>query len=230
MAQTLAVCHSGILIITVILMMHSSSQTTKVGNSTLRWGDGQRMDNPRQGAARIIEAAKFCFGESTIESTTIDQIAQQAGVSRRTIYRYFDNKTAIIQAVVEDQAAPFFAEMKLLLVEAEGVAFRDLLVQCVLFSLRRGPQMDHFQTLLGGSNALATADIYLSSGRIREHLHDLLGDYFSAAQRAGEVSQDWTLDELLGWVGRLVHSFIVNPEPPEQVEKLIRQYLLPIVK
>ena len=95
MAHLYFLCHSGSFIISgdLNLMSESSNATATLKTATRRWGAGQRIDNPEQGAARIIAAARLCFADSSVASTTIDQIAQQAGVSRRTVYRYFDNKS-----------------------------------------------------------------------------------------------------------------------------------------
>lgn len=49
---------------------------------------------------RILQAADICFTESGLSKTTMRDIAKQAGMSLGNIYRYFDNKKALIQAFV----------------------------------------------------------------------------------------------------------------------------------
>ncbi|MGI9294762.1 MAG: TetR/AcrR family transcriptional regulator [Pseudomonadales bacterium] len=207
--------------------MSRSSNNPTSDTAARRWGAGQRVDNPEQGVARILAAARQCYAESSVASATIDQIAQQAGVSRRTVYRYFDNKEAIILAVVEEQAEPFFEQMRESLAGLKTENFRQLLVHCVLFTVKHGPQVEGHQLLLGGKNATATANFYLRSVRMRKNLHALLGEKFQQAQQAGDINQAWCLDDLLNWLGRLVYSFIQYPEPKENVERLVTQYLLP---
>lgn len=46
----------------------------------------------------IVGAAGTLFRERGFEATTIDVIAERAGVSRRTVFRYFDCKEAIVFA------------------------------------------------------------------------------------------------------------------------------------
>ena len=203
------------------------SESSNLKTATRRWGAGQRVDNPAQGASRIIAAARLCFARSGVASSTIDQIAQQAGVSRRTVYRYFDNKEAIILAVVEEQAEPFFEQMSESLLPLDNKDLRQVLVHCVLFAVEKGPQMKGHQFLLGGKNRAATADFYLRSARMRKNLHALLRDRFQQAQEAGDIDPAWHLDDLLNWMGRLVYSFIQYPEPPETIERMVTQFLLP---
>jgi AcrR family transcriptional regulator len=50
----------------------------------------------------IILAASDLFVEHGVSSTSMDAIARQAGVSKPTIYAYFDGKEAIFAAVVSE--------------------------------------------------------------------------------------------------------------------------------
>ncbi len=47
---------------------------------------------PRQARARIAAAARNLFAERGYEQTTVDAIAERAGVGRRTFFRYFRSK------------------------------------------------------------------------------------------------------------------------------------------
>jgi AcrR family transcriptional regulator len=208
--------------------MPKSTSTKKSPKAAARrWGIGARVDNPEQGAARILAAAKQCYTESGVASSTIDDIADQAGVSRRTVYRYFDNKEAIILAVVEEQAHPFFEQMREELAELETTDFRQLLIHCALFTVEYGPQIEGHEMLLGRQNFAATAGFYLKSTRMRNTMHELLSDCFHDAQQAGDINPEWQLHDLLNWMGRLIYSFIQHPEPKEKIEQLVTQYLLP---
>lgn len=59
--------------------------------------DGARRGRPRGTSARTLELiALRLFTEQGFEETTIDQIAEAAGVSRRTFFRYYDAKAAVL--------------------------------------------------------------------------------------------------------------------------------------
>ena len=53
----------------------------------------------------ILDAAIEVIAENGFQRTTIKQIARRAGVADGTIYNYFDNKAAIMTAIVERIAA-----------------------------------------------------------------------------------------------------------------------------
>ncbi|MDR2847708.1 MAG: TetR/AcrR family transcriptional regulator [Bacteroidales bacterium] len=50
---------------------------------------------------RIIEAAKELFQQTGLKNTTMDDIARQAGISKRTIYENFKDKEEILIACIE---------------------------------------------------------------------------------------------------------------------------------
>lgn len=205
------------------------TQANKSGETTaaLRWGTGERVDDPSRGSARVLAAARACYEESSVASTTIESIAERAGVSRRTIYRYFENKEAILLAVVEDQAQPFFEAMAHSLAQLDSGNFRELLIHCVMYAIEHGPGIEGHQLLLGQKNAAATERFYLRSARMKKTLRETLEGPFVQAQEAGEIDLSWQLDDLLNWMGRLINSFIRNPEPIDSINRMVTQFLLP---
>jgi AcrR family transcriptional regulator len=52
---------------------------------------------------RILEAARLCFVKHGLHGASIAHIAQEAGMSPGLMYRYFENKNAIIKAIVQRQ-------------------------------------------------------------------------------------------------------------------------------
>nr|AIE77266.1 HTH-type transcriptional regulator YvaF [uncultured bacterium pBIO2079] len=50
---------------------------------------------------RIVKACRDLAAEQGLQGFTMDELAQRAGVSKRTVYRYFDSKESIIEASLE---------------------------------------------------------------------------------------------------------------------------------
>ena len=59
--------------------------------------NAQSVGRPRRSSKRTLEeAAAELFLEQTYAGTTVDQIAQRAGVSRNTFFNYFDSKSDVL--------------------------------------------------------------------------------------------------------------------------------------
>lgn len=62
---------------------------------------GDRSERAERRRAQVLEAATQCFREHGFHGTSIARISQAAGMSVGHIYHYFENKEAIISAIVE---------------------------------------------------------------------------------------------------------------------------------
>ncbi len=65
--------------------------------------DGWRERKRQQTQQRIAETGMRMFVEKGFEATTLDAIAEAAGIARRTFFHYFDSKEALLFAY-EDRA------------------------------------------------------------------------------------------------------------------------------
>lgn len=67
----------------------------------------RRREDPAVRRTQILEAAKSIFRSLGFQASTVDRIAAEAGVSVGLLYRFFESKSAIIEAIiledVEDQ-------------------------------------------------------------------------------------------------------------------------------
>ena len=53
------------------------------------------------GATQILEAAMVCFAKRGFHQTSMHDISAEAGISVGLIYRYFENKEAVISAMAD---------------------------------------------------------------------------------------------------------------------------------
>src|SRR5258708_27018343 len=77
-----------------------------------------RADNPKASLMKrkrgaIVEAARQAFLENGYAQTSMDRIAETAGVSIKTVYRHFENKDDLFSAVMQAACSPGgFDELK----------------------------------------------------------------------------------------------------------------------
>ncbi|MBW2242170.1 MAG: helix-turn-helix transcriptional regulator [Deltaproteobacteria bacterium] len=70
-------------------------------------------DPPHRNAARerLLAAARQCIARDGLKATGIAAVAKQAGVSRPTVYRYFRNRTELVQAALLGAGQAFAREV-----------------------------------------------------------------------------------------------------------------------
>src|SRR5690349_21756091 len=69
----------------------------------------RRRDPNRQ---RIVNAARARFFSHGFRSVTMDDLAEELGISKKTIYAYFPGKFDLLEAVLADKLAGVEATLK----------------------------------------------------------------------------------------------------------------------
>ncbi|MEV0381764.1 TetR/AcrR family transcriptional regulator [Nonomuraea sp. NPDC050643] len=64
---------------------------------------------PQDRVARVLRAGAICFGRKGFFETTFEDVVRESGLSRGSLYWYFDSKDALYNAVLEHCAARFRA-------------------------------------------------------------------------------------------------------------------------
>lgn len=96
---------------------------------------------------RVLEATKTCLERWGFAKLTIEDIANQARVSRATIYRMFPGgKDVLFEAMRVRELQEFFDDLQSEVVGADSLA--DLLVRTVVTATRRLREDDHLALML----------------------------------------------------------------------------------
>ncbi len=86
----------------------------------------RKEDRPRE----ILDAALLLFAEKGYAATRLDDVARRAGVSKGTVYLYFDSKADLFKSLVKAVVIPEVERAESFVENHAGPA-RDLLVQLV---------------------------------------------------------------------------------------------------
>lgn len=91
-----------------------------------RW-ERRKQDRPQE----LLAAALQLFVERGYAATRLEDVAAQAGVSKGTLYLYFENKEALFKSVVRTNMLPLLAEAESM-IDAYTGSSADLLRELVL--------------------------------------------------------------------------------------------------
>jgi AcrR family transcriptional regulator len=98
------------------------STTEHPDTTSPRW---QRRPEARP--EEIIDAAEAVFSECGFDRAKLEEVARRAGVSKGTLYLYFDSKESLFRAMIRARIEPFLAEGEEI-VRAHSGSCRDLLI------------------------------------------------------------------------------------------------------
>jgi AcrR family transcriptional regulator len=62
--------------------------------------------------SEILEAARRCFYREGITATGVDRLAEEAGVSKRTIYKHFGSKEGVVTAYLRRREAEWRSRLE----------------------------------------------------------------------------------------------------------------------
>jgi AcrR family transcriptional regulator len=72
--------------------------------------------------AEILDAALACFTEHGFAATRLDEVARRAGVTKGTLYLYFDNKEDLFKAVVRRTVIPNIEKIEAIIYDTAAPA------------------------------------------------------------------------------------------------------------
>ncbi|MFA5119971.1 TetR/AcrR family transcriptional regulator [Zavarzinia sp.] len=179
----------------------------------------------------ILHHAAACFAAQGL-GATMNDIAEAAGVSRRTLYNHFPSRDAVLSALVERQSLDFLAHLAAVVPPAAD--FPGFVLECCCAIIRESPKQPLALLHLGNEAGRAATALHFGSPRLIEAWLGFFGPPYVEALRRGEIDAAITLPELLAWVGRIVTSFLQVQLPGEdeagiraQIERFFIRSLRP---
>jgi AcrR family transcriptional regulator len=175
----------------------------------------------------IVEGAYACFRGQGPQKTTIVDIAKAAGVSRSTIYEYFSDKGAIVEACAEHASEQFYREMSKAMDRAGSL--EEKLSKAAVFVTQAHQAIaseKYFDE--DAVSLLLTKD---AAVLLRECV-DFFAPHLSAAKLTGEVRRDLDVEAAGEWFARILFSLFSTPSPirdmdnPEVVAEFVRTHVV----
>ncbi len=176
---------------------------------------------------RIIAATTRCIERMGVPKTTLSDVAEEVGVTRQTVYRYFPSLADLLSAVAETGAADYVARMEAHLAQAATPI--EAVVEATVFALEEIPREPRIGLLLEADDqdlfgrGVTSALGFDLGARV---LQGIDVDW----QSAGIVS-DADFEALAEVMMRLMGSFLqhppATPRSTDEVRAFVRRWLGP---
>jgi len=176
---------------------------------------------------RIVAAAYLCFERRGIESTRIEDIAREAGVTRPTVYRYFKRgKIDIVDLISAEESRKIHEEVNRRLIR--GQAFEDLVVETLVLVVRIAIQNRFVRRIVSFHEFRADSDSV--AGEMNRLHRQWWSPLMEQAAQRGEIADDLDLEEILNWLMLVQRMLLMRlqsgPIDDAQLRRLIRRFVV----
>ena len=188
-----------------------------------RWPRRQKRDAHWQ---RIVDAARIHFFSHGFRSVTMDDLAEELGISKKTLYAHFPGKIDLLEAVLADKIAGVEAMLK----EVTGSHPDDF--PTTLRELLAGTQreLDEIKPPFVRDMRQKAPDIFKLVERRRAALIErYMGKVFVDGQRLGMVRKDVPAKLIIEILLAMVQS-IMNPPKMEELGMMPKEGYAGILK
>lgn len=173
---------------------------------------------------RLIDAAEACFSRFGVSKSTLEDIASEAGVSRATVYRYFEGgRDEIILGVVLREARQFLDALQKRVGREADLA--DAVVEGIMYTIASVRKNEHLGLLFAPEVAGQTTSIAGASTALFEITTDFLRPIFDQAHRQGRLRRDVVAEEAAEFVLRMILSLLSVDGPRRRSDAKQRQFL-----
>ena len=179
---------------------------------------------------RILDAAEACLRRDGIRRTTVRGVADEAGLSRAYVYRFFPDKSTLLSAALIRRDSAFWDDAHERIAAADDVT--GMVAEAVLLS-RRAP-LGPLALELAEAEPAAYAEV------MGTYVHELVPglldfwvDHLGAAQQRGLVRADLDVEAAAEWVIRVLASLVsvpgrtVDADDPESLRACLSMFLAP---
>jgi AcrR family transcriptional regulator len=173
---------------------------------------------------RLVDAAEACFTRFGVAKTTLEDIATEAGVSRATVYRYFEGgRDEIILGVVLREGKEFLDSLSRR-VQREAT-LEAAIVEGVLHTVGAVRKNEHLALLFAPEDAGHTTSIAGASTALYELTQDFWRPIFEQARAAGQLREGIIAEDAAEFVLRMILSLLSVAGPRKRSQAKEREFL-----
>ncbi|HEU5246653.1 MAG TPA: TetR/AcrR family transcriptional regulator [Candidatus Udaeobacter sp.] len=183
----------------------------------------RKRDPNRQ---RIVDAARVHFFSHGFRSVTMDDLAEELGISKKTLYAHFPGKFDLLEAVLTDK----FASVEAMFKEVTRAHPHDFpaALQDLLTGTHR--ELDEIKPPFVRDMRQKAPDVFKLVERRRAALiQRYFGKFFVEGQRAGMVRKDVPAKLIIEILLAMVQS-IMNPPKMEELGMMPKEGFAGILK
>jgi|HubBroStandDraft_3_1064219.scaffolds.fasta_scaffold93548_2 AcrR family transcriptional regulator len=180
--------------------------------------------------AVFAEAAIRCFQKYGSHRTSMSDIADEAGASRQSVYRFFEDRSTLIQYILNKRISLMGEALRS--VFNTYASLPEAIVEGSLASLTIGWSDELYLEIIS-HNTDHGLELFLYRGtkEIHQIMMEIWGPLLDRARASGELRQDLTNSQIVDWI-RHVHASLAIRDDLDAAarRKILENFLLPSVQ
>ena len=189
------------------------------------------MDKRTEKFEAIVSAAKSLFWKHGIRRVSIEEICQDAGVSKMTCYKYFSNKTAIARYLIEDLFESGIKAYKE--IYNSDIPYEEKVKKMLDLKMSNAHEMS--QELLDDIYKYQDEELYNVIENIKKRMIGIYLDDIREAQKIGEIRNDVKPEFMLYFLNNLTEMLTdqrlvgIYPNPEQMIVEVMNFFFYGIM-
>jgi len=183
--------------------------------------------SPASYPKRIVDAALRVFERLGVPRTRLEDVANEAGVSRPLVYQYFANRQALLDAAIVKKIEHHLEQQKKSMPKKAN--FVDSVVKGAIIAIDLARRDTVMLDLFEHSSVQRLPELLLNAEMpVHTIILDLWRPIFEAARKSGELRPDISDDDLLEWLLSINYMFGLRDDVTNRrLEELLRLFVIP---
>jgi AcrR family transcriptional regulator len=179
----------------------------------------------------IAVAAKSLFWKHGIRRVSIEEICQDAGVSKMTCYKYFSNKTAIAKYLIEDMFESGIKAYKE--IYHSDISYEEKVKKMLDLKMSNSHEMS--QELLDDIYKNQDEELSETIETIKKRMIGIYLDDIREAQKIGEIREDVKPEFMLYFLNNLTEMLTdqrlvgIYPNPQQMIAEVMNFFFYGIM-
>ncbi len=184
--------------------------------------------NVKESKQEIIDAAARCFDQYGPQRTSMDDIAEAAGVSRKTLYRIFEDRPKLIQAILQWRWAKIAKKIQSRI--AKATCFEEALLEGSVTAVAAA-RNDKLANDIIHKTTDHTLEQFLLRGneRIYKANQDIWLTAIEEGRQEGVVKQNLSDGRTIEIIASIHALLVMRDDSPAEQREFLKDVLLPAI-
>lgn len=178
----------------------------------------------------VVEAAIKCFERYGPQRTSMEDIAEEADISRKTLYRIFDDRPTLIGHILQLRMYALAEKMRRKLAQYDD--FEQAMIEGSIYAIRISKADKLFNDIItNDTNHRLEQFIFAPRGQHKTNIVDLYSDVISKGREKGLVRTDLSDERIAELIGNVHGLLLIHDDYDEADQRAyIVDFLLPALR